>query len=156
VRWDAHELARVAEHAGFSGDDVRTAVAVALTTSGGIDHFRYRPGSPGSGDYRGLWGIDVDRFPHYHHVELDVPRLNAHVARALCRDHDGWHWSPWWQAGRWTAYVDHAGAARTRTYDGQQVSVPVTVNHTASRIADTLHRIRAGHTSGWLRTIDGS
>ena len=155
MRWDAHQLARVAEHAGFVGDDVRTAVAVALATSGGMDHYRFRPGSPGSGDYHGLWGIDTDRYPWYSTVRLDIPAENARCARELCAEHWGWRWSPVWEAGHWQALTDHAGVERTRTYAGQALERPMTLHTSASRLADTLARVRAVTTAASSFRVGG-
>jgi hypothetical protein len=145
VRWDAHQLARVAEHAGWAGDDITTAVAVALATSGGLDTFEHRNGAPGSGRYVGLWGIDTDAHPAYAAIELHVPVVNAHAARSLCGAYGGWSWSPVWRAGHWRAYVDHAGTERTRTYAGQPVRSPLTLHRTdriIGRMAETRTRYR--------------
>lgn len=146
MRWDASEIAKVAQHAGFGHDDTVTATALALVTSGGLDHFDWRPGSPGSGRYVGLWGIDVDRFPWYLRRPLEVPVVAAQTAYELVRDHWGWHWSPWWTAGHWQAYVDHAGTESTKTYSGQRAAVPFTA-HNADRLhlelRDALARNRA-------------
>jgi len=154
VRWDAAELARVAGGAGFAGDALVTATALALATSGGLDSYRFRPGSPGSGDYRGLWGVDVDRYPDLAGRPLEVPRVNAATAYELWRDVRGFGWSPWWSAGQWQHWQAHAGTARTRTYAAQPLDRPVTVHTSGDRFAATLDRIRQGRGSGLLHTIE--
>lgn len=143
MRWDAHQIANVARAAGFDHADTVTATAVALATSGGLDHYDYSPGSPGSGRYVGLWGIDTDRWPWYRSRPLEVPAVSARTVWELCRDHRGWHWSPTYEAGSWQHFVDYAGTEATRTHDGQIVGAPVTLYDNRHRYADTIARIRA-------------
>lgn len=155
MRWDAHQLANVARAAGFAHDDVVTATALAISTSGGLDHYDYRPGSPGSGRYVGLWGIDVDRFPWLAARPLEVPQVAAQTAYELVADHWGWHWSPWYVAGHWRAHVEHAGTESTRTYEAQALARPITMHDNAHRLTDTIERVRAGRLEDHRHRLKG-
>lgn len=143
MRWDAAQIAKVARAAGFGHDDTVTATALALVTSGGLDHYDYRPGSPGSGRYVGLWGIDVDRWPWYQSRPLEVPFVAAQTAYELVRDHWGWHWSPWYVAGQWRHYIDHAGTEASRDYADQPLERSNTITTSSHRIAAAVARARA-------------
>jgi hypothetical protein len=71
------ELKQLASNAGFSGDDLDTAVAIALAESGG-DPEAYNPETeagtaPGRGSY-GLWQIYQTAHPEYDSATLFDPQ----------------------------------------------------------------------------------
>jgi len=82
-RLNASQLAQIAANAGFTDQDLATAVAVALAESGGkID--AYNPetaaGTPeGKGSY-GLWQIYLKVHPEYTPAALLDPQTNANAA----------------------------------------------------------------------------
>ncbi|HET9247705.1 MAG TPA: hypothetical protein VFO15_18015 [Xanthobacteraceae bacterium] len=130
MRWDAHEIARFARGAGFVGDDVTTATALALATSGGVASYDVHAGLPGAGHWVGLWGVNIDKWPPLGNRDLHVPQWAARAAKVLHEAHDGWHWSPTYTSGQHLAHVEHAGTARTREYDYQAPALPFTFPHT--------------------------
>jgi hypothetical protein len=134
MRWEAAQLARFARGAGFVGDDVTEATALALAVSGGIASFDHTVGAPGAGHYVGLWGIDVDRYPEYALHDLHVPQTNAAVAHELWEAAGGWSWSPTHAAGYHLAHRKHAGIERTRELHAQHAAVPVGFGAGAQRL----------------------
>lgn len=98
------EIAKVAHDAGFRGNDLKIAVAVALAESGG------RPGinAAGSEDSRGLWQINSVHFGRYDESRLYEAPYNAKAAHDVYRDAGGF--TPWtmYTNGR---YRDHLGTA---------------------------------------------
>lgn len=77
------EIADVARAAGFSGDDLITAVAIAMAESGGDAH-AYNPEEqagtpPGMGSY-GLWQIYLWAHPEFAGWDLYDPAQNARAA----------------------------------------------------------------------------
>lgn len=109
---------QIAEHAyraGFRGQGLTTAVAVALAESGG--NTRAHNATPPDNSY-GLWQINMlgamgpERREQYHldsNSELFDADANAKVANSLSQD--GKSWTPW---STYTngAYRDHLTAAR--------------------------------------------
>lgn len=143
MRWEPYEVARFAAGAGFQGDEQRTAVAVAVATSGGIASYDFTAGAPGAGHWIGLWGIDVDRWPDYATRDLHVPQEAATAAWELCRDHGGWSWSGEWRAGTHLHHFDAAGAACTNTYSYQRPGRPVTISQHGRQIRAGIERLAA-------------
>ncbi|MGH4018854.1 MAG: hypothetical protein ACRDT0_06350 [Pseudonocardiaceae bacterium] len=86
------EIATVAHRAGFRGEDLQIAIAVALAESG------RRPGvnAAGAEDSRGLWQINSVHFGRFDADRLYEPGYNARAARAVWRDAGGF--------GPWTTY----------------------------------------------------
>lgn len=83
MKLSAADIAQVAANAGFSGNDLTTAVAVALAESGG-NPSAYNPetaaGTPqGQGSY-GLWQIYLKAHPEFSGVDLTDPNNNANAA----------------------------------------------------------------------------
>lgn len=78
----ASDIAGYAQNAGFDGDDLTTAVAVALAESSG------NPGAVGDlqltpGGSIGLWQINLKAHPEYANVDLTDPQTNANAAYAI-------------------------------------------------------------------------
>ena len=80
------QIADYAINAGFVGDDLTTAIAVALAESGG-DPNAYNPetaaGAPeGQGSY-GLWQIYLHAHPEFNGTNLYEPQQNANAAFSI-------------------------------------------------------------------------
>ncbi len=110
------EIAKVAYRAGFRGDDLRTAVAVAWAESSGSP--RANSGFPGE-DSRGLWQINSVHFGQYDESRLYQPDYNAKAAHDIWLEskragHGGWY--PWstWRFGQYKQYLDDATRAVRR------------------------------------------
>lgn len=93
----ASEIAQYAAGAGFYGDDLITAVAVALAESGGNPK-AYNPeiqaGAPtGKGSY-GLWQIYSNKHPEDAMLDLFEPAANAAAAYGVYSD-AGNSFRPW-------------------------------------------------------------
>lgn len=113
MKWGARALTGIVRAAGFPADLEAEAVALALATSGGDDCYHYRPGMPGSGDLRGLWGVDVDRWPWCATHDLWTATGNAAAALDLTRAAGHFGWSPVAHTGFHRQALEHAATART-------------------------------------------
>lgn len=92
------QIADLASRAGFSGDDLAVAVAVALAESRGGDPNAYNPelqvGTPeGLGSY-GLWQIYLFKHPEFSGSNLYDPQTNANAAFSVYQN-AGFSFSPW-------------------------------------------------------------
>lgn len=85
--YSAKCIADVASKAGFSGESLSTAVAVALAESSG----RTKAVSP-TGCCHGLWQINTEVHP-YTKAEMQVPAQNAAAAWKISKG--GTNWKPW-------------------------------------------------------------
>lgn len=101
-------LAQLAANAGFQGNDLVTAVAIALAESGG------NPGVVGDqnitpGGSVGLWQINLHYHPEYTAQELVDPQTNADAAFAIYSA-AGNSFTPWstFKTGAYTAYLGSA------------------------------------------------
>jgi hypothetical protein len=110
----ADPLASVASTAGFSGDALLTAVAVALAESGGKPT-AYNPetaagDAPGQGSY-GLWQIHLKAHPEFASWNLFDPVQNAAAAFRVYRA-AGNSFHPWstYTSGAYAAKLDIAAA----------------------------------------------
>jgi hypothetical protein len=89
-------VATYARQAGFAGNDLVTAVAVALAESGGNAR-AYNPekqaGTPdGKGSY-GLWQIYLNAHPEFTNQDLYDPQTNANAAYSVYSKAGGFF--PW-------------------------------------------------------------
>ncbi|MEA5363271.1 transglycosylase SLT domain-containing protein [Amycolatopsis sp., V23-08] len=142
TKLSAEQIARHAYDAGFRGQGLTTAVAVALAESGG--RTTAHNATPPDNSY-GLWQINMlgalgpDRRHQYHLKSNDAlfdPDTNARVAKDISSDgHDFTPWSTYTNG----AYKDHLAAARKAAQD-------VTKHHGKPQ--------SAGTSSGALRVDD--
>lgn len=109
------QIANFAAAAGFQGDDLTTAVAVALAESNGGDTAAYNPEHqagtpPGEGSY-GLWQIYLHAHPEFIGWNLLDPATNATAAFRVYSA-AGNSFRPWseYKSGGYTAYLDQARA----------------------------------------------
>jgi len=108
----ATEIAQVARGAGFTGDALSTAVAVALAESSGRTHAV----SP-TGCCHGLWQINVNVHP-YTKTQMQDPAQNAAAAWKI--SNSGTNWKPWsaYTNGSYLLYLTSArNASRAPTSD---------------------------------------
>lgn len=114
MRLNPAQIASLAAAAGFQGDDLTTAVAVALAESGG-DTAAYNPerqaGTPaGKGSY-GIWQIYLNAHPEFIGWNLLDPATNA-MAAFRVYSAAGNRFRPWaaFKSGSYSAYLDTAQA----------------------------------------------
>jgi hypothetical protein len=170
TKLSAEQIARHAYEAGFRGQGLTTAVAVALAESGG--RTTAHNATPPDNSY-GLWQINMlgalgpERRHQYHlksNDQLFDPDTNARVATSISSDgHDFTPWSTYTNG----AYKDHLTAARKAAQDvtkhhgkphaqagggGQPLRVDDGVLHAyvkrTRHVADTL-----GSATGQLRDV---
>jgi hypothetical protein len=96
----AGQIAQYAANAGWSGNDLSTAVAIALAESAG-NPSAYNPetaaGAPvGKGSY-GLWQIYLNAHPEYAADNLYDPQTNANDAYEI------------WQSAGFSAWSTYSG-----------------------------------------------
>lgn len=108
----AAQIAQLAAAAGFSGNDIATATAVALAESGG-NPAAYNPENAadapeGLGSY-GLWQIYLNDHPEYIDSNLFDPPTNAAAAFAVYQE-AGNSFSPWstFKSGAYAKYLSTA------------------------------------------------
>lgn len=106
--WAGRSIAAFAKGAGFFGDDVKTAVAIALAASGGYDHYDVHAGVPGAGHWQGLWAIDTDLWPEHAHLDLHDPWRNAEAAYASTIMGNGFGWSAVYRNNVYRMQLAHA------------------------------------------------
>jgi hypothetical protein len=110
MKLEIPQLIALAAGAGFVGDDLTTAVSIALAESGG-DPNAYNPeraaNTPqGAGSF-GLWQIYLKAHPEYKGQNLFDPQLNASAAFAVYSS-AGNSFRPWstFGNGAYLAHVD--------------------------------------------------
>lgn len=134
MKLDAATIAQLARDAGFDRDDVVTATAVALATSGGLTHHERVSPYSAHNDAHGLWGLtpmlraDVDGCDWYD------PTSSAVAVKKLHRIYDGWSWSPAYRSGAYEAFVPHAATEASRVMYRQPAR---NVSRVPSAIAQT-------------------
>lgn len=108
----ANQISQVASNSGFDGDDLVTAVAVALAESSG-DSGAYNPetkaGAPdGKGSY-GLWQIYLHAHPEFEGQNLYDPQTNADAAYSIYQGAGG-SFNPWstFKSGAYQAHLSTA------------------------------------------------
>lgn len=101
------EIGTVAQNAGFTGNDLVTAVAIALAESGGNPNALGDTNiGSGTGSF-GLWQINADAHPEYgpDFTQLYDPQTNADAAYAVYQAAGGF--TPWttFKTGSYSGYV---------------------------------------------------
>lgn len=108
------EISTVAQNAGFAGNDLITAVAVALAESGGNPNALGDTNiGSGTGSF-GLWQINADAHPEYgpDFTVLYDPQTNANAAYAVYSA-AGDSFTPWttFKTGVFNQFMTSAAAA---------------------------------------------
>lgn len=108
----ASQIAQYASCAGFTGDDLVTAIAVALAESSGNPYAQGDYGDPIAGQYNafGLWQINIGENPSMAGDDLTDPQINANDAYKLFRQ-GGWRLWSTYNSGAYTANVNVAQGA---------------------------------------------
>ncbi len=103
------QITALAAGAGFSGDDLATAVAVAMAESGGNPQ-AYNPeksagAAQGQGSF-GLWQVYLAAHPEFAGVNLLDPQTNALAAYSIYSA-AGDSFAPWstYKSGAYMAYL---------------------------------------------------
>lgn len=148
---DAVQLADICRHAGFTRDQIPGAVATALASSGGLAHYRYTVWPGPIADYRGLWALDVVRYPQYAGRPLDTPLPAARTARDACDEMGGWSWCGAWRTGKHLPYMTHAATAATMWPGSNIEHVPLGPEVVRSYIEQSRLEIRRLHNLPSLR-----
>lgn len=108
------QIANYAASAGFQGDDLTTAVAVALAESGG-ETGAYNPeeqvNTPAGKGSVGIWQIYQNAHPEFAGLDLTDPATNAAAAFSVYTA-AGNSFRPWstFKTGAYRAYVTTAQA----------------------------------------------
>lgn len=93
MKWSPEVVAGFARRAGFTGENLVIATAIVLSTSGGDDAWQWRPNDGSAIDMRGLFGIDVARYPRVKDRALYNAQINADTANALWQE-SAYRWEP--------------------------------------------------------------
>lgn len=136
MKWGTPTIAHYAATAGFVRPQLHTATALALASSGGIDHYDHCVGLPGTGRYVGLWAIDSDRWPEYSPDTLKDPWLAARAAYELTQRCGGFGWSSVWAAGHERPHLAHAATAYTLEPFRERPDSPITLWQAQRRITE--------------------
>lgn len=124
------QLVQLAANAGFTGDDLATAVAIAMAESGGNpDAYNAETAAntpQGQGSY-GLWQIYLKAHPEFAGENLYDPQTNADAAFSIYSNAGGF--SPWatYTGGEYLAELGAADAqispsdSLSTSSDGTQV-----------------------------------
>ncbi|HLI74296.1 MAG TPA: hypothetical protein VKU86_10500 [Acidimicrobiales bacterium] len=113
--WGVARLADWCRSAGFAGDALVEAVAMAQAASGGDDHHVSNPSYIEALCRRGLFALRQCEAPHLSVGELFDPEKNTAAAFAHWRDMGGvWAWHPVWASGAATDALDHVRAVLER------------------------------------------
>ncbi len=106
------QAAWVVLRVGWRGDDAVVALALALATSGGNSSYGAETATEPALRRRGLWGIDLDRYPGVQKFDLADPMVTGVVAMQLWHATDRrWDWSQAWTGQGYVQYLGRARAA---------------------------------------------
>lgn len=103
--YSTQQIAQTAASAGFKGNGLVMAIAIALAESGGNTTVISSAGDVG------LWQVNMAAHPQYSMAWLQNPANNAAAAYAISSG--GTNWRPWC-----TAYSDGACGTRGGTFQG--------------------------------------
>jgi hypothetical protein len=104
------QIQNYASNAGFSGDDLNTATAIALAESSGNPN---AAGDPTLGGSYGLWQINLAAHPEYTAQALYDPQTNANAAYAIYSAAGG-QFTPWttFNTGAYEAYLQNGSSTQ--------------------------------------------
>lgn len=100
-------VVQAAKAAGFSGDSLVTAIAVAMAESGGVPQkSKYK----GEESY-GMWQVHIPSHPEYTPGQMMDPMQNAQAAFKISGG--GANWKPWsvYKSGAYKQFLDEARRA---------------------------------------------
>jgi hypothetical protein len=140
------DLQTYAANAGFSGNALATAVAVALAESGGNPN-AYNPetaaGAPtGKGSY-GLWQIYLNAHPEFAGLNLMDPQTNANAAFSVYSAAGGF--APWstYKSGAYVSFLSSVPSSPAApnfpdTSVASAIPPPLTIDATTGEVLDDL------------------
>ena len=104
------QIQSYASNAGFSGDDLNTAVAIALAESSGNPN---AAGDPTLGGSYGLWQVNLKAHPEYTAQQLYDPQTNANAAFTVYSVAQS-SFTPWttFNSGAYEAYLPQSGGVQ--------------------------------------------
>jgi hypothetical protein len=138
-QWGVAAVAGWASRAGWSGDELHHAVAVAMAASGGADHWCYNPTSVPGVERRGLWAIRVDEVEPDEVARLFDPSAAAVIAHRLWSSAGGhWQWHPVWITGAAAQQLPLVRAVLSGTSARGPRPLPVAFS---DRLAALLHQV---------------
>lgn len=138
---DLPTICELARTVGWYGDDVATVAALAWAATGGDTAYRFRYGLPGTGDLRGLWAVDVDRWPSPDDDRLHDASVAAKRVRELTAACGGFSWAHPWRTGRYVAALPAARTAATQTLHRPKLAAPTPAAYAFDDIATVRRRV---------------
>jgi hypothetical protein len=135
------QIGHVCRTAGFFGDELTNAVAVAIATSGGCPGYDH-PVWPGPvAHYKGLFGVDTVQWPQVAGSELHSPWVAADVAYELTKRY-GWGWNATARAGNHHHYLERAMVSANVTPHREQAAEPIMIGRHAHAVRQTFARLQ--------------
>jgi hypothetical protein len=105
--WGTVQVAKWARDAGFTGEALYQAVAIAMAVTGGADHHVSNVGYTPELARRGLWALRADEWVGPVQGDLFDPAYAAKTLYAAWEAHGKtWGWHPGWTSGAAPAAVD--------------------------------------------------
>lgn len=93
--WGVQQVGQWASAAGWKGDDLAYAVAVAMAGSNGADHAKVNPSYDVQLERRGLWLVRLLDMDEPQNVDLFDPVQNAAFAHTAWLERgQQWQWHP--------------------------------------------------------------
>lgn len=113
--WGVEQVAKWARGAGWRGDEIVTATALAMAASNGDDHHDSNPSMVPDLERRGLYALRSSEAPGIDFGTLFDPVVCTRAAHAFWRDMGGtWSWHPVWASGAAMAALPHVRAVLAR------------------------------------------
>lgn len=148
-------IAQYARDAGFTGDDVAIAVAVALAESGGNPRAHNKNAATGDNSY-GLWQINMiggmgperrKRFGLPNNEALFDPATNARVAYGLFKSRGSWRdWSTY-NSGSYLRFMSRgkkvAGGDGSALPSRPDTPIPDSIENTIYNVRDAISGLSA-------------
>lgn len=157
------QIAQLAYKAGFRGDALNIAVAVALAESGGNTN-AYNPeiaaGTPTGSGSRGLWQIYGAAHPEYNNDSAFDPQINAQAAYKVFRE-AGNRFTPWstYNAGlavpkqNYAAQIGGILTQLTGQKNNNQIASTTQKNQLSNGLQASLSGANAGGAPGNNQTV---
>lgn len=144
---DPVEIADLCRAVGFTRPRLYTAIATALSASGGIpsyDHAIY-PGPVAV--YRGLWGVDLCEHEYLVGLDLAHPYTAAVHAKDLTDEYGDFGWCPTFRSGHYAHNLATAETASSMMPGHKTLQDPITA-YAARRTLDATRARLVDHHNG--------
>lgn len=107
THWSPLYVRQLIERTGWKGDTVVPATAMALTASGGMDHYVSDPTGNVAQRRQGLFALTADEFGSVNGRDVWNVNDNAKAAHDLWANSGGlWGWHPAWWAPQYAGFSD--------------------------------------------------